>query len=421
MKNIHTFIIATLCAALLLSGCNTDKSAETSPVTEEVTTTTTTAVTTAAASTTTSEVATTTTTTAKSEPELPESDFGCFLQDDGTVYISWYEGTDKDVIIPEYIGEYPVTSIMMPLMPESYNDGSGTVARTGTEIETVTLPKTIKTMQYHEYLPFRTIKSYSVDPENEEYTSVDGVLYSKDMTKLLLYPPAKEGEFTVPESVTEIGGGSFSYTDKITTVNIGDNVKNIGYMAFERSSVSKVNIAERLESIDHRAFRHCLNLTEITLPTSINEIGYSIFEDTPLNTVDLIECGGDIYMKDGILFKGNRIITMMHDSSIDTLIIDGHFETDSNAFKGQTGLKEVIITDGSTLVTTDKLDFEFWECVNIERMYIPASVENCYIGTRSENVTIYTQPDSWISHNTTYECVFVDSYEEYLKVTSENG
>ncbi len=126
-------------------------------------------------------------------------------------------------------------------------------------------------------------------------------------------------------------------------------------------------------------------------------------------------------MKDGILFKGNRIITMMHDSSIDTLIIDGHFETDSNAFKGQTGLKEVIITDGSTLVTTDKLDFEFWECGNIRRMYIPASVENCYIGTGSGNVTIYTQPDSWISHNTTYECVFVDSYEEYLKVTSENG
>ena len=418
-------LAAAMSAVMVLAGCNADKSADkpaeavmtgaaTSPVVEELTTE---ATTTAASTTTTSAtttMTTTKTTTAPKEPELPESDFGCFLQDDGTVYISWYEGTDKDVIIPEYIGEYPVTSMMLPLKPESHPDKD-------TKIETVTLPRTITRLQFHDYDEYQTIKSYIVDPENEKYTAVDGVLYSKDMTKLVLYPPAKEGEFTVPESVTEIGGGSFAYADKISTVNIGSNVKTIGYMAFKVSSVSKVNIAEGLESIDHWAFLHCLNLTGITLPTSINEIGDSIFVDTPLNTVELIECGGDIYMKDGILFKGSRMITMMHDSTVDTLIIDGHFETDSNAFKGQTGLKEVIITDGSTLVTTGELDYEFWECGNIRRMYIPASVENCYIGTGSGNVTIYTQPDSWISHNTTYECVYVDSYEEYLKVTSENG
>ena len=107
--------ISALSAALLLSGCDTDKAvtttaADTEAVTEEVTTTE--ATTTAASTTTTSAtttITTTKTTTAPKEPELPESDFGCFLQDDGTVYISWYEGTDKDVIIPEYIGKYPVT------------------------------------------------------------------------------------------------------------------------------------------------------------------------------------------------------------------------------------------------------------------------------------------------------------------------
>ncbi len=60
MNHTKTLTTLTLCAALLLSSCNTDKPAETSPVTEEVTTTTaevktTSAITTTSASTTTAE------------------------------------------------------------------------------------------------------------------------------------------------------------------------------------------------------------------------------------------------------------------------------------------------------------------------------------------------------------------------------
>ncbi len=70
MKHIHKFTALTLCAALLLSGCNTDKSAVTTAVTEEVTTTTTAETTfaentTASASTTTASA----TTTAAESPE----------------------------------------------------------------------------------------------------------------------------------------------------------------------------------------------------------------------------------------------------------------------------------------------------------------------------------------------------------------
>ena len=445
MKNIHTFIIATLCAALLLSGCNTDKSAVTTAVTEEVTTTE--ATTTAASTTTTSAtttMTTTKTTTAPKEPELPESDFGCFLQDDGTVYISWYEGTDKDVIIPEYIGEYPVTSIMMPLMPESYAEN--------TEIETVTLPKTINTMQLHEYLSVSTIKSYSVDPENEEYTAVDGVLYSKDMTKLLLYPPAKEGRFTVPDSVTEIGGGAFSYCVGLTTVNIGSNVKTIGVCAFENSSVSEVNIAEGLESIEWEAFRWTKELESIvlprslktiesrafessalrsvTLPTAIDKFCSDVFTMTELSEINLVDNGEGLYMWNDILRKGDELIRMIKGSKVEKLVFDSTVTSLDCVFENCTNLKVIEIMDGCDFIITMTEFGDFIGCTSIEKMYIPGSVVSCpfyhYYQGMSPDLVIYTPEkgeNSFDGRRSGEKCkfVYVDSYEDYLKAVGEIG
>ena len=48
-------------------------------------------------------------------------------------------------------------------------------------------------------------KEYRVSSENTVITAVDGVLYSKDMTELKIYPVLKEDvEFTVPSGVTSI-------------------------------------------------------------------------------------------------------------------------------------------------------------------------------------------------------------------------
>lgn len=39
------------------------------------------------------------------------------------------------------------------------------------------------------------LKAFEVDSENQYFTAVDGVLFSKDMKTLIYYPPAKGVEF----------------------------------------------------------------------------------------------------------------------------------------------------------------------------------------------------------------------------------
>ena len=56
------------------------------------------------------------------------------------------------------------------------------------------------------------LKEIIVDPENMDYCSIEGILYTKDKEALLKYPPMKrEKSFTIPSHVKTINIGAFSH------------------------------------------------------------------------------------------------------------------------------------------------------------------------------------------------------------------
>ena len=69
---------------------------------------------------------------------------------------------------------------------------------------------------------------------NLNYSSENGVLFNKDKTILLQYPIGKQGDYTIPNSVTSIGDLAFSNCTDLTMVTIPNCVTNIGIFAFYR-------------------------------------------------------------------------------------------------------------------------------------------------------------------------------------------
>lgn len=138
-------------------------------------------------------------------------------------------------------------------------------------------------------------------PGNNTYTSVDGVLYSKDMTELVCYPGGKEAEFVFPESVTSIGACAFSGCKTFTELKIPDSVTSIGNSAFSLCStltsislpshistianglfydcpaLQSVVLPENVITIDGYAFSGCSSLTGITIPNGVTSIGNYAF------------------------------------------------------------------------------------------------------------------------------------------------
>lgn len=103
-----------------------------------------------------------------------------------------------------------------------------------------------------------TLKRFDVSSNNPYFTVVDGVLYTKDMRRVLGVPHDKAPNYKFPASVKEIGAGAFS----------GSGIKSIV-------------IPEGVTQIDDYAFRGCANLTAVVVPKSVTHISESAFDETP--------------------------------------------------------------------------------------------------------------------------------------------
>lgn len=110
---------------------------------------------------------------------------------------------------------------------------------------------------------------------NDNYRSVNGVLYTKDMTTLMQYASGGTAtEFVVPEGVTSIAQNAFAYNQTLTEVALPSSLEHVGAFAFYRSVIESVAFPETLKTIGENAFGYCLGLDgALTLPEGLESIG----------------------------------------------------------------------------------------------------------------------------------------------------
>ena len=78
------------------------------------------------------------------------------------------------------------------------------------------------------------LKNLEVHPDNSAYTSVNSVLFSKDM-QVLVAAPSVSGNYTVPNGVTTIGDRAFDGCRRLHRIVLPNSVTTIGYRAFTNS------------------------------------------------------------------------------------------------------------------------------------------------------------------------------------------
>ena len=121
------------------------------------------------------------------------------------------------------------------------------------------------------------LSAINVSPANIYHTSLDGVLYNKDLTTLVRYPMGKAipETFYLPESVTNLFSGAFYQHLSVKNVVLPDGVKAISNYCFAYSTLESINL-DNIISIGNYSFRFCL-LTSVIIHANISSIGMNAF------------------------------------------------------------------------------------------------------------------------------------------------
>ena len=273
----------------------------------------------------------------------------------------------------------------------------------------ITIPESVAKIgyldeEYGSYMPLNDCKKLTeiiVGEGNAQYSSKDGVLYDKSMATLLCCPAGKQGDITIPESVTAIATYTWRYKRELGPIY---SVKVLGYNALSNCPyLSKISVDSgntefsSLEGVlynsdrtkllccpagkkgslvipegvrmigdkgDSVSFYNCRELTSITIPESVMIVSAASFFGCS-NLTEIVVDANSRYCSslDGILYKN---VLNEYEESIVSLIFcpagkqgivtvpDNVAQIERGAFYGCSNLERINISKDVTDIAYDE-------------------------------------------------------------------
>ena len=309
------------------------------------------------------------------------------------------------------------------------SDGVTSIGRAAffglTKMTNITIPESVTSIGKLAFYCCSALTSITVDANNTVYSNDEfGVLFNKDKTTLIQYPIGSTATtYTIPDSVTTVGGYAFFDCNSLVDITLPDglkiieewafgNIKNITNVVFPDSThtignfafyccskLKDVHFGSGLEIIGKGAFQNCTSITEITIPKSVTSIGnYVFFECFSLVNIT-VETDNQYYTSDeyGVLYNKDKTILIQYPTAHNRIayeIPNGVTTISEYAFSHSIRLSYITFPVSVTSIETKA----FQEADNIRRIY--------YYGTEEQwnNIVIGDQNSDITSHTKYFEC-----------------
>ncbi|MGN0606809.1 MAG: leucine-rich repeat protein [Oscillospiraceae bacterium] len=329
------------------------------------------------------------------------------------------------------------TSLEDVIIPDSVTDIGSRAFIDCDSIETIEIPASVSNINEYAFNRCKSLKAINVAEDNQNYASIDGVLFNKSYSSIICYPQGKKdiSEYIIPDTTTSISSHAFDnvelesiyisnrtytlYSDSfykcqnLSAVNITEP-EDTSYTYDEKYTVvdgvifnkemtellyypsAKMDkeyiIPDTVEKIGTLAFAYSTHLEKVAIPDSVRQINTAAFECCTALTEILIpdtvtSIGGKVFsgctsLETADVALGDEIKYISYEmfaycTSLKEVIISGEKVNyiDSEAFKECTSLESVILPDSISSIKSNA----FEKCTSLKSITLPentSSIDN---------------------------------------------
>ena len=374
-------------------------------------------------------------------------DYSYEILNDGTLRLYQYEGTDTNIVVPDTIDGRKVTVL---------GNSTFQYCTQASDIESVTLPDSLTTIEKNAFYNCEKLKSVTippnvssiglaafveglsesslteikVDPENPYFSEKDGVVFSKDGTKLIVFPSGRSGDYQIPDGTVSVGDYAFYYCVNVSSITVPGSVRSLGEGAFGNcSSLTKAVLNEGLEEIGEYAFQSSSGIRDIIIPASVKSVGKNglcLSSGCRIRVLSTDTVWADDAFRDSALIAGKKDSTLQkyaedHGRTFVELSADNRiplqnewFEqiTPDYEYNGKSHEPEIESSESAPeLEQGSDYEVTYENNINAGTATIKITGKDIFCGTveRSFKIT----PDE----NGMYVCYFAENNETYLETT----
>ncbi len=379
--------------------------------------------------------------------EVDGTRYHVLSQEEKTVEITSGNRWDETVVIPREVSYSDNAYTVVKIADNAFNGARmtsitlpntlisiGSGAFSSSNLTSLTIPASVVEMKEKVFISCLRLESILVEPDNEYFSSLDGILFNKDYTTLIQCPPRKT-EAMIPNSVTtigddafrscalrsvlipafvtSIGSGAFSSENLqeilvddgneyyssgngsllskdgtkliqapggVKNVVIPNSVTFIDEWAFWGFALEFVDIPNSVVTIGKSAFANCYRLLSVDIPNSVTTIGEGAFERC--ERLGLVTIPNSVTSIGVVAFAAcNALTSVVIPNSITTI--------SNNLFTNCASLTTVTIPSSVTSIG----DWAFWNCPALKiienQSRIPVECDPGFSDDNYANATLY--------------------------------
>ncbi len=171
------------------------------------------------------------------------------------------------------------------ILPDSLISISG-YAFSECGVKSISIGKNVDYIDSKSFVDCDSLETLIIDPLNGNYVADGLIIYSSDMTKLILSVPSNDlDSYETPASINYIYDGAFSGSkiDSISVGTLGTGTFTLGCDIFNKATSTSITVGDRVTFIPQSAFRESTTLT-INLTDNITSIHQNAFQEASIES-----------------------------------------------------------------------------------------------------------------------------------------